>query len=198
MRVISVTDLKLVDSLSHLTYIDIINPANDVLLLPVLEELGFDTDYPIQIDACQHRNLQNKVVVNYLISGEMSLNRKHVNSVYYDAMDRAIAASYTDRELAKDLLERGNVQVSYETLYSSDEKQQREIMNILDHYCDPEESERITKEIDQLNDILYHVRGSQFLKSGAYKMHEDYHKEEEHSKPRKKKQRKFKLNGENN
>lgn len=185
-------DLKLADPLAHLNYFEMIDPKNDHLLMPVLEEMGWDIQYPIQIDACQHRTLGNKVVVNYLISGEININRKHLNGPWATALDKILAAQVTDSSLAKELLEMSGTQVSYSTLHSSDSNENKEIQNILDHYMDVDETERITAQIKQLEDILFTIRGDQRLSSGAYKLAEDYHKEEILPRPRKKKVKKVK------
>lgn len=192
MKTVSVFDLQRIEELSHLTIFDIIDVKNDDLVYPYLAILGIDIEYPVMYQVAYHRTLANECKVGYLLAGEIQCNREFANSPWCTAQDRMIIAGVTDFSLAKELMEMSNTQISYDTIHSSDENQNREIQNILDHYVDPAETERIEREMKQLEELLFIARGSQLLKSGAYKTKEQYQQEEAYEKPRKKKVKKVK------
>lgn len=103
MRVMSVYDLKLIPQLAHLGPLDFVNPDNYALMLPFLKTLGYDTDKPVQFIPCQHRTMQGKVVIGYLVAGDISQDREFLLSPYCTAEDRIIAAGMKDLSLAHDM-----------------------------------------------------------------------------------------------
>lgn len=103
MRVMSVYDLKLVPQLAHLSPLDFVNPENYALMIPFLKTLGYDTDKPIQFLPCQHRTMAGKVVIGYLVVGDISQDREFLLSGFCTAEDRIIAAGMKDLSLAYDM-----------------------------------------------------------------------------------------------
>lgn len=103
MRVMSVYDLKLVPQLAHLSPLDFVNPENYKLLIPFLKTLGYDVSKPVQFLPCQHRTLAGKVVIGYLVVGDISQEREFLLSGFCTAEDRIIAAGAKDLSLAYDM-----------------------------------------------------------------------------------------------
>lgn len=158
MKTISVTDLKLIPELSHLRMIDFIDPKNDALIAPYLEELGFDLDYPIEYMARQHRNLQGKVVIAYMIAGEISCNEKFLKSAFATAEDRIIAAGYRDLSLAKDMARGMHTSRDIEG----------EVEGFSPDQANPDEDD-ILMQIKVLDDLLLDVRGDPYKEDGSRK-----------------------------
>jgi hypothetical protein len=168
VKTISVTDLKLIDGLSHLNYMEMVHPSNDQLVGKYLDMIGIDITKPLEYRAYQHRNLQGQVVVNFLIAGDLKLDRKSLTSQFSTYEDRLIASSIYDRSLFEQLHELGNTSPTYGGNALDDNIPVKEA----EEY--KEEELKIANEIAQLEEILYHIRGSQVNPDGSFKSMEDY------------------------
>jgi predicted transcriptional regulator YdeE len=174
MKAISVYDLKLVSTLAHLNYFEMVSPDYDHLVLPVLEELGFDLEYPLMYTTSQHRTLANKVVIGYVIRGEVSVNRKHLTSVWATVYDKLVAASYYDQSLCIEMASLMNNSLDYAAFNA--EKADTKIQDY--SIIESEEERYIVEQIALLEKLLYEIRGNQYKQDGGYKMAIDYHVEE--------------------
>jgi hypothetical protein len=180
VKTISVTDLKLIDGLSHLNYMEMVHPSNDQLVGKYLDMIGIDITKPLEYRAYQHRNLQGKVVVNFLIAGDLKLDRKSLTSQFSTYEDRLIASSIYDRSLFEQLHELGNTSPTYGGTAPDEDVPTRE-----SEECKEDEL-KIAKEIAMLEDILYHIRGSQVNPDGSFKTMDEYVNPRPVDKPRKK------------
>lgn len=169
MKAISVYDLQLIPELAHLTVFDMVHPSNDKLVNPFLGIMGFDLDYPLHYTVSQHRTIQNTVKVGYVIRGEVSITREHLTGPWATMDDRVAAAAYTDASFARELCAMMN-RTNFTATRGADSGPHEDFPAEL---CDPNE-ERIAGEIQQLEDILLQIRGSQFKEDGNRKMPEDY------------------------
>lgn len=176
MKTISVTDLKLIPELSHLRMLDFIDPKNDELIAPYLKVLGFDLEYPLEFKACQHRNLQGKVVIAYLIAGEVECNRAFLTGEFATVEDRIIAAGYSDMSLANQLSS---------SLSTSREYDSGIVEGFPPDLINPNEDD-ILGDIKVLEDLLLEVRGDPFKQDGSRKTLADQHTIEVPEKKRKK------------
>ena len=172
MKSVSVTDLKLIPELSHLNYFEMIDPKNDHLVNPFLEIMGMDLDYPLQYVAKQHRNLQNKVVINYMIIGETNINREHITGPWGSLTDRMIAAAYQDPSLCKELGSHLNTSLDYNA-FKGGRDQPDEQPSTAD-FPTTDEERMITAQIKQLEELLLHIRGDQRREDGGYKYPHEY------------------------
>lgn len=165
MKTISATDLKLVPELSHLRMIDFIDPKNDALIAPYLKVLGFDTDYPIEYIASQHRNLQGKVVIAYQIVGDVDVNSSFLDSAYATPEDRIIAAGYRDLSLAHEMSRSLSTSRGYEGSV---------VEGFPLELCNSDE-EAILEQINVLHNLLMEVRPGMYNESGSLKTLTEYH-----------------------
>jgi len=186
MKTVSVTDLKLIDVLSHLNYVEMIHPNNDDLVNSQLAILGFDINAPMEYRAYQHRNLQGQVVINFLIAGEINQDRKILTGPFGSFEDRKIVSGMKDRSLFEELHSLGSRCHDYGLSSSLDDN-----VPVRDEDEDKMEEQRILAEIKMLEDVLLHVRGTQFKLDGSFKTPYDYKVPEVIPKPRRKKQRKI-------
>lgn len=171
-KVISFSDLKLHSSLSGLNEVQMLSIDMDDTINAILAEIGFDVDYGITYFPAKHRNLQNNILIGFLASGEVSINRKHLTSVYADLTDVLIAASFTDPSLTKELANLSGLSRSYDNNQESDDygdQQQDMPPNQLE-----EDWEDIEKQIRQLEEIRDIIRGPQMDESGSAKTAEQY------------------------
>jgi hypothetical protein len=165
---------------------EMVHPDNDKLVAHYLDMLGFDMTGPVEYRAYQHRNMQGDIVVNFTIAAEMKLDRKSLTSPFSTYEDRLIAASIYDRSLFEQLHELGNTSPTYGSNAIDDNIPVKEA----EEYR--EEEAKIAKEIAQLEEILYHIRGSQQNPDGSFMTMEDYKNPRPVDKKRKKHKRKDK------
>lgn len=166
MKTISVTDLMAkVPELGKLRMIDFIDPKNDALIAPYLKVLGFDLDFPIQYIPCQHRNLQNQVVIAYLIVGELEINSNFLNSSFATPEDRIIAAGYKDLSLANEMSRSLSTHRDYNSGVT--EGFPAELTN-------PDEA-AILMQIDVLQGLLEKARPNMYREDGSLKTITEYH-----------------------
>lgn len=103
MRTFSFRDLRLIPELKQYNELYLIRPCMDRIMFGYLGQLGFDLNYPIQYIPAKHRDMQNKVGIGFRAVGQISTNRKFINSKLCSVEERLIAASYTDLSLARHL-----------------------------------------------------------------------------------------------
>jgi hypothetical protein len=159
---------------------ELIHPSNDKLVGKYLDMLGIDVNKPLEYRAYQHRNLQGQIVVNFLVSGELKLDRKSLTGPFSTYEDRLIASSIYDRSLFEQLHELGSTSPTYGSTALDDSIPTKET----EEY--QAEEEKIAKEIAQLEEILYHIRGRQENPDGSFKTMEEYVNPRPVDKPRKK------------
>jgi len=169
MKSISVTDLQLIDELSHLRMIEFIDPKNDKLIAPYLKMLGLDLDYPIEYVPSQHRNMQGDVVIAYRIVGEVEINDSFLSGPFATAEDRMIAQGYQDLSLANDMAK----QLTTGRNYGEDDEGLSEKGFPPELTMDNETM--VAMQIEILKDLLLAVRGDPFNPDGTRKTIYDYH-----------------------
>jgi hypothetical protein len=100
-----------------------------------------------------------------------------------------VAAAYQDTSLCKELCNQLNTSLDYSAFHGVKNIQDEdwEPKDVPPNICNPDE-EIIAQQMHQLEELLLHIRGSQYKADGSLKMPEDYHiKPEDVEKKRKKK-----------
>jgi hypothetical protein len=160
---------------------DLVHLDNAEIVYDVLETLGMDVAKPVHIYAAQHRTLAGDVKIGYLFAGELSLKRHHLKGKYSQPEDVLIAASLQDKSLFEELHSMGHTVPAYGGSHALDD-------NIptkeAEEYRD--EERKIVEQIEQLEGILFHIRGSQFNADGSVKTLEEYSNPKPAEKLRKK------------
>ncbi len=164
---ISVSDLQLIPELSHLRMLDFIDPQYDSLISPFLSILGFDLDYPIQYVPCQHRNMQGKVVISFMIVGEVECNAKFLGSKWATIEDKVIAAGYRDIGMA------ASMSLSMTSCRDSTNDGGGASDGFPPDLANPDEG-KILSEIRVLEDLLLIARGNPFKLDGSRKTIAEY------------------------
>lgn len=178
MKAISANDLQLIPELSGMTIFDLINIENDKIVYKYLDVLGFDMDYPIHYTVSQHRTLQNKVIVGYVLRGEVNVNRAHLNGPWSTITDKLVAADYRDTSLCKELLAHMSTSLSYDAFHTGKDYETFSQEKFPECLTNPDEDQLVT-QIKQLEELLLAIRGNPYAKDGNLKMPKDYEEGEE-------------------
>lgn len=173
MKAISVCDLKIIPELSNLSIFELVHPDNDKLVNPFLEIMGFDMEYPLHYTVSQHRTMQNKVKIGFVIRGEVNISRHHIAGEWSSLYERMVAAAVTDPSLCVELCKQMNTGLDYSSFTNSRGQDVETPENFPDSLSDPDEK-RVLGEIRQLEAILFEIRGDQYNADGTLKMPEDY------------------------
>lgn len=168
MRSISCRDILVAEELSHIkNEIELLNPDNDELVKSVLTQVGFDVRHGIQYIPSLHRDMQNKVAVGFMAIGEYNTDPKYKQ--FMDTFDRVVIAGMQDASLGREMANMMGQQFQFNNDPEADAKEYSEAelkaMGFTsgneDEYVDdsPEESDRISREIEQLKMICASIRG---------------------------------------
>lgn len=152
--------------------IELLSIERDDDVHKVLDQLGFDCDYPISYFAAKHRDLTGHVDIGFMVCGEVQCNRKHLTSVFADLTDVLVVSAYSDPSLTKELANLSGLSRSYDNNQESDDygdEQQAMPANQLE-----EDWEEVEKQISQLEDIRDMLRGNMYNESGALKTPDEY------------------------
>lgn len=187
MKVISGYDLLVAEPLQGMNIFDICHMDNADKVYSVLAELGFDTNKAVHIYAAQHRTLTNEVKIGYMFAGEHNFAREHIKGSYSTLEDVMLAAQAQDKSLYEELYAMNSRCSGYGGDHALDEN----VPSRVDDEYSAEER-KIAKQIQQLEDILFHIRGDQTNPDGSYKSLEDYKNPKPAEKRRKKHKRKDK------
>lgn len=172
MKTCSFRDIKKASWLRGYNEIDLLSIERDDDVNKVLDQLGFDCDYPISYFAAKHRDLTGHVDIGFMVCGEVQCNRKHLTSVFADLTDVLVSTAYLDTSLTKELANLSGLSRSYDNNQESDDygdQQQDMPANQLE-----EDWEDIEKQIRQLEEIRDLIRGPQINESGSAKTAEEY------------------------
>jgi hypothetical protein len=83
--------------------IELVQPANDALVKPILFEMGIDVRFPLDVIVHNHRDLNNNTGIGFLYEGRMRRDRTWLTSPWCSMPERIGAAVYEDISLAHDL-----------------------------------------------------------------------------------------------
>lgn len=102
MRATSLRDIMLADSLKHIkSEVLLISPENDVAVLAVLAQIGYDVKQPFEYVPSKHRDLRNKIGIGFQVVGEYSRDPKFKS--FLDTTDRVILAGMLDPSMGREL-----------------------------------------------------------------------------------------------
>lgn len=171
-RVISFSDLKLAEELSHLNSIQMCHPSNDELMFSVLDQLGMDCQYAVEYLPSQHRNMQGKVVIDFQATGELQLQRSFVDSYLCSPIERNIAYGYTDLSLSEALASTSWTNPDYDAFHQEEMSEECELF--MDQQQDTFDYEFVGKQIEQLRSIRDTLRGPPYNAAGSPKTREEF------------------------
>lgn len=171
-RTISFSDLMLASSLSHIkNEIEMLHIDNDEAVSKVLEQIGFDIEYPVSYIPLKHRSMQNKVAVGFMAVGEISLNKSYINSKLCTLTERMIAACYTDPSLTKELSNLMGMRANFRLLLENGKDGSSE--DLPEHMLEPDR-ESVSQQIKALENVRDMIRGSLYNDRGEAKCYWEY------------------------
>jgi len=168
----SFRDLKLIDELAKYNEIELLRPEMDDLVNGFLVQLGFDLSEGVLYVPNKHRDLQNNVAVGFRAVGRISLSREYLTSSMATAVDRLIAAQYTDPSLARELASMMGTGASFmaessrDGLYDEDEEYPNDWIE--------EDRDDVDNEIKSLEAIRDGLRGPYLNEYGNIKTPAEY------------------------
>lgn len=169
---ISFSDVLLIDEFKGLRELDLLDVKMDSRVLPYLHQLGLNKNDGYEVVAYKHRNLQSKVVVGFMYSGNIRTDEEFRRSKLCTLMDRVIMSSKKDFSLTKELCTMmGGNSSAYSNINEDNEKSEKDYLE-LDLY--EEDYEQVEKQLEQLRSIIKFVRGNPYGNDGSLKREEEY------------------------
>lgn len=169
-KTISMRDLLKVSWLSHCNEVMLLDPEMDEDVNRALATVGFDTEYPLEYFAAQHRDMSGRVAIGYMIAGEVQCNRAHLTSKYATLEDVLIASAYLDTSLTEELGKLRGLSRTYDNNLSLEDDFERnypkELVQL--NWND------IERQIYELNELCVHIRGPKHSDSGGLKTTQEY------------------------
>lgn len=175
MKVLSCFDIVKDPALVGMTIFDVIHPSNWQQVSPVLHKLGYRVEKAIHAYAALHRTMSNEVRVGILMAGELRTDREFLRGPYAMPDDFYVAASFTDESLFSELYNLGSRCNDYGAVSSNVVDRNAAIK---DTAVSAEEAQ-VVAEIEQLEQLIFHIRGNQYQPDGSLKEPSDYYKPEE-------------------
>ena len=172
MKTISFRDILVCEELSHIkNEIDLLSIENDEVMEKILAACGIDTQYSVLYIPSKHRDMQNKVSIGFMAVGDISINRKFINSPMCSTTERMVAASYTDPSLTRELANLMGGTVNFRSLQEEsmdfEGEELPEDMLELDRVA-------VANQIKQLADLRDMIRGTPYNEAGEIKCFWEY------------------------
>jgi hypothetical protein len=172
---ISLSDLKLVKELSHMSEMEMCKIENDPLIAKYAHECGLDIDYPILYVGNRHRNLQGQDIVGVRICGEIRCDQKFRDSSISTITDRLVMTSYSDPSLMTEVAELAfKVPDFTQYLNDNDNVNYDESRALFPESQLEEDWKEQEQKIQELNSVLELIRGPVYDASGSLKSPEQY------------------------
>lgn len=171
-RTVSFRDLMVCTKLAHVkNEIELLDVKNDDIMAEILAQIGFDVDYPISYIPTKHRDMQNQVAVGFMAVGDISINRKFINSYLCSTTERMVAASYSDPSLTRELGTLMGNHVNYRSLLDDD--CDYELEELPEDMLEPDRF-IVAGQLKMLAEIRDTIRGSQYNEAGDLKTYQEY------------------------
>jgi len=163
---VGMRDILKIPAFASMNERDLLDPKYDKHVWPYLYELGVDTEYGVEIDVNDYRDLNDKIGIGYRYVGEIRCDAAFRKSPFCTATDRLVITSYHDRSLTQEL---AGIMSQGTMTFDADGDDEA----FLEEHIETSFGEN-TQQISVLKQMLYNVRGSQRNASGALKMPHEY------------------------
>lgn len=157
----SISDLTKLDQFKGKKQFEIIHPDNDFDVLAACYPIGLDIDAGYTYRACQHRNLQNKIVVGIRLEGSYRTDSEFRRSICYTPEVQILSNIRQDISLVQELCKMSGSSFNYGNVLDADAPEEREE--------DVEGCDEIMMQVKQLQMIIDEVRGSPYNDYGNLK-----------------------------
>lgn len=175
MICVSVSDLQLITELSGMSEFDIISIYSDEKVAKYLYKIGVDTDFPWTYSVNIHRNLRDQVVMGFRIYGEIRCDASYRDSYMAGITERLVISSYKDRSFMEEIADLSfKVRDFSEYLNDSDSIEFDEERALFGSDQLEPDWELNTQKLQELENILYEIRGPAYNSAGALKSMKEY------------------------
>lgn len=169
-RVMGFRDLRIIPELAQYNEVELLHPSMDAVMNKYLEQLGFNTNAPIEYIPNNYRDMQGKTGVGFRAVGTINADSAYLRSPLASMEDRITATYYKDPTLAKELAMMMNTGISFVDV---------EVTQDGDEDDFPEELveptyEDVAAELKRLEDLRDAIRGPVYNESGAPKTPAEY------------------------
>lgn len=166
---ISLSDLKLIDCLAHMSERDMMCPSNEDVMMKYLHMFGLDEHYGYAYVPSTHRNMQNKVVTSFRVCGDVRCDANFRNGPYASLADRLVMTAYTDISLTEEL----GLLTGLSRAYGGMDSEEGLKESMPDNQLEPEWQSK-EESLWRMAAMCEKIRGPYFTDGGALKCKEDY------------------------
>ena len=173
MRPVSFSDMLTFPYFEGVTEDMLLQPHMDKHVAPYLHLLGGDIDYPYEIIASQHRNLNNRIVIGYRYILETRTDYNFIHSTLCETIDRISAAAYKDPSLAIEMASLMGQSVDFNCFHEAGVVVEDGSTNLPQDQLE-DDFDGVSGKIKALQERVLVVRGNQRTESGGLKGLKDY------------------------
>lgn len=171
MKLLSFRNIQLCTKFAGMNEIEMLALSNDDTMAWVLEQVGFDVEYPVSYVPSVHRCMQNNVALGFVAVGELNLNSAYINSPMCTLTERMIASAYIDPSLTREMSNLMGMRVNFRSLLDNGTDSSSE--DLPEHMLEPNR-EYVGKQIKALEDLRDSIRGNPFNDRGEAKTFLEY------------------------
>jgi hypothetical protein len=161
----------LIPELAQYNEVELLHPSKDKLVAKYLEQLGFNTDAPVQYIPNKHRDVQNNVAVGFRAVGTIATDSPFLKTSLATMEDRIMATFFKDPSLARELAQMLNTGISF---VDADDVLPEDAQEEFPEELIEPDYEEVSDELKTLEDLRDSIRGSMFNESGAPKTYAEY------------------------
>lgn len=168
-RVMSFRDLRLIPELARYNEIELLHPSKDALVNKYLEQLGFNTDAPVEYIPNKHRDIRGVVAVGFRAVGVIAVGSAFLNSRMASMEDRIMAAYFTDPSLAREMSMMMNTGIRFADTPDGDDDGVE-----FPPELEEEDYEDVAAHLKALEELRDRLRGPTHNEAGAAKTPAEY------------------------
>ena len=170
-KTISFRDLQVCSFFQNMNEIQMMSLENDGAMEVALQQVGFDTDYPVSYEPSNHRCMRGKVALGFRAVGEINMNSSFIESPLCTLTERMIAAAYIDPSLTKELSSLMGMRVNFRSLLENGSDSSSE--DLPDDMLEPDR-DFVGKQIKDLVILRDEIRGPILNERGEAKTFAEY------------------------
>lgn len=171
MKIISFKDLQLCTKFAGMNEIEMLALSNDDDMAWVLDQIGFDIEYPVSYIPRVHRSMQNTVALGFQAVGEINMNSSYIDSPMCTLTERMIASAYIDPSLTRELSKLMGMRVNLRALLENGTDSSNE--SLPEDMLEPDR-EYVGEQIKALEDLRDTIRGNPYNNRGEPKTFSEY------------------------
>lgn len=177
-KVISFRDILRASWLQKYNEVELLSIERDEEVQRVLEQIGYDCDYPIEYFYAVHRDLKGLVAEGFMATGCVQINRAFITSRLATMEDILIASTMQDTSLTHEMAKLRGLARSYYHLNSLDDGENQQGRRTDLEVGDKSEFvvgwQNVEDKIRQMNALVETIRGPSLNEAGSAKTYEEF------------------------